>query len=141
LRYFFGYGIVWTDEYARYMVISCAMIGSSVLVLRDGHTRITMLEDINPSLKAPFAFIRYLVTIAFAIVVLYLSIGALDVAARSTSPNMRISMTYAYICIPIMSVFMIMAAIQKMFDLFFKKAEPAEKVAEPEEEGPQLEDF
>ena len=141
-RYIFRYGMVWTDEFSRFIMVAIAMLGGAVLLVRDTHTRVTMLEEMAPQgVQKAFAFFRFVIGLVFAVGVLYLSKEALQVAALSVSPNMRIPMTYAYICFPIMSVLMILGAIYNILNLFVKadKSDPATESPEETVIGGSLE--
>lgn len=61
LRYFFRIGIIWTDEFSRYLMLWIIMLGASVMTFDDSHIRISLLEDVAPVLKKGFKVIRYLI--------------------------------------------------------------------------------
>ena len=118
-RYIFRYGILWSDELARYLMVWSTLLGSALLVLRDSHVRVTSLEDLFPGvIKKILNVIRYLIYIAYSIALLIFSSEALAFAAKGVSSNMRIPMAWLYYCFPTSAVLIIIFSVANLIKLF-----------------------
>lgn len=96
-RYLFQYGIVWTDEFSRYIMVWLVLLCSATLVREKGHIRMTVLESFFPEKwRKWFDFAIHLFIIIFSVVVFRYSLVTLHFSARAVSSNMRIPMTWIY---------------------------------------------
>lgn len=133
LRYFFRIGIIWTDEFSRYLMLWIIMLGASVMTFDDSHIRISLLEDVAPVLKKGFKVIRYLIICVFSAILIYYSMDMVKMNFSSLSSNMRIPMAYVYLCFPISAVSMLFFALLQLIktvSTLFHRGEAEDKEAE-----------
>lgn len=130
-RYFFRYGIIWTDDYARFFMVWFVMLCTASLVRDKSHIRLTLMESILPKqFKPVIDVICQLAFITMAVIILLYSGAALSVAAKSVSSNMPIPMNYVYLSFPVAAVTIIIHAVYNILATFLKIPDETDKNGE-----------
>ncbi len=123
-RYVFNYGILWTDEFARYTMVWLVMLCSATLVRDKQHIRLTLLDSFFPkkALRWGELFIQ-LVILLFSVVVFRYSLVNLSLSQRAVSTNMRIPMTCIYLTFPVSTALMAFNAVFNALSLLLNRVE------------------
>jgi TRAP-type C4-dicarboxylate transport system permease small subunit len=122
LRAAFGFSLIITDEFSRYLMVWTAMLAAAVLVYEDGHIRTTMLPDALP----PF-YAGVLLAVSDVIVLIYLSVAIaaslmlLPSIAGQDTVTLGISMVWFHAAIPVSMILMFVltarAFVLRLLDL------------------------
>ena len=121
-RYLFKYGIVWTDEFSRYIMVWLVLLCSATLVREKGHIRMTVLESFFPEkYQRWFDFVIHIFIIVFSVVVFRYSLVTLKFAARAVSSNMRIPMTWIYASFTVSMFIMALNAIFNALSILLRR--------------------
>ena len=132
LRYFFGSGLVWAEEFSRYAIIWIVMGGLGAAVREDVHMRITALIDFSKNKK--FIDIVNMAVALFSSLfgVFLLTTGIQLIQSQmkfnQLSPAMEIPLWWIYISIPIGGFLLTVRYIQsfvKQWNAFKGKGETA----------------
>lgn len=101
-RYLFRIGITWTEELTRFTNVWLVFLGSSLLVFKDEHIKVTILDSIlkGRGLKI-LGYIRKIIFLLYSLMIVIVGSNSLKIVAYQTSPNMLLSMKYIYVAIPI----------------------------------------
>ncbi len=102
-RYFLQIGITWTEEFARYLSVWAAFIGSALAVKKGAHIGIEAFVQILPERLRQFEDLLVdLIGIAFSGVVCCVGIGFVLklIGTNQLSPALRINMAWAYSAVP-----------------------------------------
>ncbi len=101
-RYVLGHALPWTDEVSRYLMIWMGFLGSGVALREGSHVAMTIFLDMaSPSLRRKMLLLIRCLSLGFLLSVIWAG-GILVVSIRSqVSAVLRISMTWAYLAIPI----------------------------------------
>ena len=111
-RYVFDYGIVWSDEFSRYVMVWLVMLCSATLVRDKAHIRATILESVIPKRFVKWLdFFIHLLIILFSGVVFRYSLITLSFAKQAVSVNMRIPMTFVYAAFTVSMALMLINAV------------------------------
>jgi TRAP-type C4-dicarboxylate transport system permease small subunit len=96
-RYAFNSGIVWAEEFTRYMNVALVMLGSATVARYNGHTNVSILETAVPKkIKKWVIVMQQLFTGAFFSAAFYFSLKMIELAGSQVSSNMRIPMRNIY---------------------------------------------
>lgn len=115
-RYFFGSGVVWGEEFARYIHVAQVWIGSSLVIKTGGHIRVTALRDIlNTKFKKG---LDLLATALFFGFMLFITVKGTQfifqlIETGQKAPSMGILMAIPYMVIPLGAFFMVLRLIQQ----------------------------
>lgn len=113
LRYVFRIGFVWTEELARYLIVYCSLIGSSIVVRNDAHPRVEVFVELLPhALRRYFSVLLDLLVLGFLGVLIWQGIESTMFGMRTKTPGLAMPWAYAYAAIPVSGVLM---AIQVVF--------------------------
>ncbi|WP_301109773.1 TRAP transporter small permease [Sporosarcina sp.] len=115
-RYFFGSGIVWGEEFARYIHVAQVWIGSSLAIKMGGHIRVTFVRDLmNDTCKkvldllATFLFFVFMAFITYKGTLFILQL----LETGQKAPSSGILMAIPYSVIPLGAFFMVLRLIQQ----------------------------
>ena len=118
MRYFVNSPLVWAEELARYLLVWCTMIGTSLAVRESRH----IVVDFAPVLFGPrsiglFRLISMAGIIVFSVVV---SIYSLPFVQRvqqmnQLSPSLEIPIWWVYLALPVGAAASILRAIQQIY--------------------------
>lgn len=124
LRYVFKTGFPWTEELSRFLMIYLVFIGSIVLTHEDSHISVTIFDEMlkGTALKI-LKCVQYLIAIIYCGLMVRIGFASLPIVKMQKSPNMRITMDYVYIIIPICCAFMLIYTVYKTINLLKEKNE------------------
>jgi len=121
-RYFFSYGIVWSDEFSRYVMVWLVMLCSATLVREKKHIRLTILDTLLP--KSWFRWVDVLIHVfilVFAVMVFRYSLINVSVSTKAVSTSMRMPMTLIYAAFPVSMAIMAINALLNILVLLFRR--------------------
>lgn len=103
-RFILKMGITWIEEFARYLSVWAAFIGSGLAVKKCAHIGIEAFVQILPE-KARYYEDRLvdLIGIAFAVVIFVVGVDFLGklIDSNQLSPALRINIAWAYAAVPV----------------------------------------
>ena len=136
MRYVLAEPLVWAEELARFMLVWCTMVGSSLAVRESRH----IIVDFAPILFGPrsvklFSYISHAGVLAFCCVVLYYSIPFVEKvrAIGQLSPTLEVPMWMVYAALP---VGIGAAALRTLQAIYLQISDPTSaKIGAPVEEA------
>lgn len=118
MRYFVNSPLVWAEELARYLLVWCTMIGTSLAVRESRH----IVVDFAPVLFGPrsiglFRLISMTGIIVFGIVVIVYSLPFVERVQQMNqlSPSLEIPIWWVYLALPVGAAASILRAIQQIY--------------------------
>lgn len=120
LRYGFNYTLAWSEELVREVIIFTTFIGLGVAIKNKSMIKIDALVQLVPKLKIPLTYFSNIVTIIFALMMLYFGWKLVQMQAFTDQKTiiMEIPLEYLYAFIPIMGFTMLVRTIQVMYQDF-----------------------
>lgn len=101
-RYAFDHSPAWTEEAARMSMAWITMLGSALVIRRQGHISISVLVDAcPPALAKGLLMIRDALILVMAGGMAWYGWGFAVVGGRRSSAALEISMFYPYLAIPV----------------------------------------
>lgn len=125
-RYVFGYSPSWTEEVARMSIAWITMLGSAVVMRKDGHIAVTVVVDsLPPKLAKILIFIRECLILMMAGSLAWFGYGFAVIGGRRASPALEVSMFYPFLAIPVGSVLIAVLLALHMSDRLTRKGPAA----------------
>jgi C4-dicarboxylate transporter, DctQ subunit len=123
LRYGFNYTLAWSEELVREVIIYTTFIGCGAAVKNRSMIKIDALLQLVPKLKTPLTYFSNVVTIVFALMMLYFGwkMAAMQVATQQKTIIMQLPLVYLYALLPIMGGTMLIRTIQIMYQDFHER--------------------
>jgi C4-dicarboxylate transporter, DctQ subunit len=120
LRYGFNYTLGWSEELVREVIIYTTFIGLAVAIKNRSMIKIDALVQLVPRLKTPLNYFSNIVTIVFALMMLYYGwkMAVLQVVTGQSTVIMDIPLVYLYAIIPVTGATMLLRTIQVMYQDF-----------------------
>jgi C4-dicarboxylate transporter, DctQ subunit len=117
LRYGFNYTLGWSEELVREVIIYTTFIGLGVAIKNRSMIKIDAVVQLVPKLKMPLVYFSNVVTIIFALMMMYYGskMAAMQAATHQTTIIMDIPLVYLYAIIPVTGVTMFCRTIQIMY--------------------------
>ena len=109
----------WSEELARYFMVWAVFIGASIGAREGAHIGVAAVVNFLPtSLKKVAVLVAGLLSVAFSIIILLLSLQIIAVLLKTgqKSPAMEIPMYFAYLAIPTGSILMGIRFFQSMLE-------------------------
>lgn len=101
-RYLFGHAPSWTEEVARFLVTWVTMIGSALIIRRDGHIAVTVAFEALPKpIRLVVGWVRDALILMMAGALTYYGYAFAVLGGRRDSPALEIPMYYPYLAIPV----------------------------------------
>jgi TRAP-type C4-dicarboxylate transport system permease small subunit len=116
LRYGFNYTLAWSEELVREVIIYTTFIGLGVAIKNGSMIKIDALVQLVPVLKTPLSYFSNLVSIVFALMMLYYGwkIAELQVITNQKTIILQIPLVYLYAVVPLMGATVLLRTIQVM---------------------------
>lgn len=119
-RYFFGSGLIWGEELARYLHVAQVWIGGSLAIKKGGHIRVTFVRDLFN--KTGRKILDLLSTFLFFSFMVFIAIKGTDyilqlVSSGQRSPSMGISMWIPYTVVPLGGFLMAVRLVQQFISI------------------------
>jgi TRAP-type C4-dicarboxylate transport system permease small subunit len=117
LRYGFNYSLPWSEELVREVIIYTTFIGCSAAVKNRSLIKIDASVQIFPRLKVPLTFFSNLVTLVFAVMMIYYGwlMAALQLRTHQKTIIMQIPLVYLYAILPLMGTLMVIRIVQVFY--------------------------
>jgi TRAP-type C4-dicarboxylate transport system permease small subunit len=118
LRYGFNYSLAWSEELVREVIIYTTFIGCSAAVKNRSMIKIDASVQLLPKLKMPLTYFSNLVTMSFAVLMIYYGwqMAALQARTFQKTIILQIPLVYLYAILPLMGVFMFIRTIQVIYE-------------------------
>ncbi len=126
LRYGFNYSLAWSEELIRHVIIYTTFIGCGVAIKERKMIRIDASVQLLPKLKVPLTFFSNIVTIIFAIMMIYYGwlMAALQYRTAQKTIIMQIPYVILYAILPLMGILWSLRTIQVLYqDIMALRAE------------------
>jgi len=120
-RYVFNYPFDWPEELARYLFVWVALLGAALALRRGAHFSIDALVKSLPA--AWRRIVPLLIHTSLGIFTLIVSVKGFQLALRvreQLSPGMEVSMTYAYLSVPVSFAIMFKYVVSEVYSLVKK---------------------
>ncbi|MHA6344419.1 TRAP transporter small permease [Roseivivax sp. CAU 1761] len=122
-RFVIGAPTVWAEELARYLLVALTMLGSAVLIERNGHISIDIFVVLlPPGPRRAVDLLRDTVTLTVCGLLVHYGWLLVGIGGRQTSTGLGVKMSLPYLAIPVGAA--LMAAILLLTRL--GRAAPAE---------------
>ena len=109
--------MTWSEELVRHVIIYTTFIGLAVAIKNRSMIKIDALVQLVPKLKIPLNYFSNLVTIIFAVMMIYYGwqMAALQVQTHQKTIIMEIPYVYLYAILPVTGVTMLIRTIQVLY--------------------------
>ncbi|MCW3489416.1 TRAP transporter small permease [Dethiobacter alkaliphilus] len=122
----------WSEELGRYAFVWLSFIGASLALERGAHLGIdTVVEFLPAKIQKFLKLFTYVILFIFMIFMITNGLELVSRTGLQRSPAMRISMSYAYMAIPVGGVLMAFHSIIKVLNIianFFNPESEGESV-------------
>lgn len=96
-RYVLQQPTAWSEELARFLLVWITMLGSALVLTKDGHVSVTVFVDLLPApFRRFFAIVRDLLIVGMAGILAYYGYGFALAGQRRTSSGLDMPMLYPY---------------------------------------------
>ncbi|MDD5832733.1 MAG: TRAP transporter small permease [Clostridiales bacterium] len=113
LRYVFNNSNIWSEELARYLMCYVVLFGAAIAIRKGSHLQVDFLINMLPERARSLAVIACTIAgDAFLVFFFIHGISLVQGTFKSISSGTGIPMAYAYMCLPIGAVLMVMASIE-----------------------------
>lgn len=119
VRYIFSFSFPWADELSRFLMIWTCFIGASCVVKRMQLANVNIFDNyMSPKAVLVFKMLANLVSLLFLIMVVYTAVKQISSPTflMQKSPAMRLPMFWAYLCVPLGSLFMCWHLFEQIID-------------------------
>ena len=127
-RYILGNSITGSEELSRYCFIWLGFTGSAVCVQKWSNAHVSILNDaLKGKWKNAHSVFLSVMVLICAVVLFYQGIKCVNIAAHQRSSMLHISMSMVYAAIPVGSFGMMLASLQRIFNLLSPQQQEAKK--------------
>ncbi len=106
-RYVLNNAPGWTEEVARFLMVWVTMLGSAVVMRRNGHIEVTALVMALPRpLRLAVLWLRDAVVLACAGVLVWYGYGLAEIGGQRLTPALEIRMYWPFLAIPLSGALM-----------------------------------
>ena len=120
-RYVTAQSAPWTEEYARYLFVYVALLGSSVALKTGGHVAVSLLTDrLNAVSRHRVAIFATLVAAGFFGVMVYSGYYSMVRAAMQSSPATDTNLGLIYAAVPVSGALMLLYSVEMVLDLLLQ---------------------
>ena len=126
LRYGFNYSLAWSEELIRHVIIYTTFIGCGVAIKERKMIKIDASVQLLPKLKLPLSFFSNIVTMIFALMMIYYGwlMVLLQHRTHQKTVIMQIPYVILYAILPLMGILWSFRTIQVIYeDIMALKAE------------------
>jgi TRAP-type C4-dicarboxylate transport system permease small subunit len=101
-RYVLNHAPGWTEETARFLMAWITMLGSAMVIRRDGHVAVTFVADaLPPAPRAVIAWVRDALILIMSGALVWYGWQFARIGARRESAALEISMFWPHLAIPV----------------------------------------
>lgn len=118
VRYFTNVSFAFTEELSVFLLVVLTFAGASVALRRNGHIRISMIEQMFPRLRTPLVWLQWLAgVLVLGLVSWYGGQFAWEEFQwESESPGMGLPNWWYVVWLPLLSLFMLVRLTQMTLD-------------------------
>ena len=118
LRYTLNYGLPWSEELIRLVIIYTTFIGCCTAVKARTMIKIDASVQLLPKLKTPLTFFSNFVILIFSCMMIYYGILMCMLQLRTMQKTiiMQIPYVYLYAVLPLMGILMLLRVIQVFYE-------------------------
>ena len=121
MRYIFRSPFTWSDELLCHQLVWLAIIGSSVVLKRQEHLKLTVLRDALPGkLKWVLLALFQMLTLIFLTIVFFYGILMAGDGLNQNAPSLGVSMFIPYSSVPVGAFIMLLYSIEHTINHFRK---------------------
>ena len=118
-RYVLHIGLGWTEEAARFLLISLTFTAAAVAVDRWSHFQLALATTWLPKrYHRPLQMFAVSIVLIMSAALVRFGADVARISWNQTSPMMDWSMGYLYLLVPASGAFMFLFALRHLFDLF-----------------------
>ncbi|AOV07444.1 hypothetical protein BI350_07760 [Sporosarcina ureilytica] len=115
-RYFFGSGLIWGEELARYIHVAQIWLGGSLAIKKGGHIRVTFFRDLFNTQGRKF--IDLIATLLFFTFMVFIAVKGTEfilhlIGTGQKAPSMGILMAIPYTVVPLGGLLMAIRLVQQ----------------------------
>ena len=118
LRYSINYGLPWSEELIRLVIIYTTFIGCCSAVKTRTLIKIDASVQLLPKLKLPLTFFSNFVILIFSIMMMYYGVMMCLLQMRTMQKTiiMQIPLVYPYAVLPLMGILMFLRVVQVFYE-------------------------
>lgn len=123
-RYLFNKTPAWGEETTLLCLVWIALLSAAISVREKRHMRVTIIEYIFPKKIIFILELLALVTLGgFALVMILEGAKLTQLTAMSILPGLKIKSSWLYSSVPVSSVILLIAVLEKIYEFFAKRGE------------------
>jgi TRAP-type transport system small permease protein len=113
MRYVFNAPTFWSEALARSAMVWLVLLGMAVGIRHQEHIRVDFLISIMPrALVVPCAALRYLIALAFAVVMMVYGVVLAVPNWNQSLPGLEIPVFWVYLSVPVASAMMVLFLVE-----------------------------
>jgi TRAP-type C4-dicarboxylate transport system permease small subunit len=111
-----GFSFSWSEELTRFLLVWLSMLGAAVLLGRDDHIRLNLLQDrLGPRTQLWLSFVLRLLVLGFLVILAEQSWTAALARQVTHAPALGISLFWPYLAIPVAALVMIFVTLVNLW--------------------------
>jgi TRAP-type C4-dicarboxylate transport system permease small subunit len=115
-RNLLGFSFPWSEELTRFLLVWLSMLGAAVLLRRDDHISLNLLQDrLAPRSRLILDLALRLLVLAFLLILVQQSWTAALARQVTHAPALGISLFWPYLAIPVAALLMILATLVNLW--------------------------
>lgn len=115
-RNLLGFSFSWSEELTRFLLVWLSMLGAAVLLRRDDHISLNLLQDrLAPRSRLVLDLLLRLLVLLFLLILAQQSWTAALARQVTHAPALGVSLFWPYLAIPVAAVLMILATLVNLW--------------------------
>lgn len=122
-RNLMGFSFSWSEELTRFLLVWLSMLGAAVLLRRDDHIRLNLLDDhIGPKGQLWLSLVLRLLVLGFLFILVQQAWMAALARQVTHAPALGISLFWPYLAIPFAAAIMIFVTLVNLWGDYLRLA-------------------
>jgi TRAP-type C4-dicarboxylate transport system permease small subunit len=115
-RNLLGFSFSWSEELTRFLLVWLSMLGAAVLLGRDDHISLNLLQDrLSPKAQLVVSFLLRLLVLVFLVILAQQSWTAAVARQVTHAPALGVSLFWPYLAIPVAAALMIFVTLVSLW--------------------------
>jgi TRAP-type C4-dicarboxylate transport system permease small subunit len=115
-RNLIGFSFSWSEELTRFLLVWLSMLGAAVLLRRDDHISLNLLQDrLGPRGRLVLSFLLRLLVLAFLVILVRQSWTAALARQVTHAPALGISLFWPYLALPVAGILMFFVTLVNLW--------------------------
>ncbi|WP_027134459.1 TRAP transporter small permease [Geminicoccus roseus] len=115
-RNMLGFSFAWSEELTRFLLVWLSMLGAAVLLRRDDHIRLNLLQSrLGPKAQLVLSAVLRVLVLGFLVILVQQSWTASLARQVTHAPALGISLFWPYLAIPVAAAIMVFVTLVNLW--------------------------